>query len=104
MLRRFGMRTRLFQGFNNPIIKLTFVAVSLGILCLVFVGPLYAATDHSELITSYEGSATCKTCHPASVVEVLDSIHYKLMGQVQGVYNMFTNQPIEGIHGKGNRY
>ena len=84
--------------------KMRLIPVFLGLLSIIFVGPIQAATDHSELITSYEGSKTCKPCHPADVEEVLGSIHYKLMGQVQDVYNMFTNQPVEGIHGKGNRY
>jgi hypothetical protein len=80
------------------------LAVSLGIFFIVFVGPLQAATDHSDLITSYEGSKTCEPCHPGAAEEMLNSIHYKLMGEVQGVYNMFTNKAVEGIHGKGNRY
>ena len=104
MLRRFCMKKRLFYNVNHFIKMVSLVAVSLGILSTVFLGSTQAATDHSELITSYEGSATCKACHPGAVEEVLDSIHYKLMGQVQGVYNMFTNQAVEGIHGKGNRY
>ena len=98
------MKKQLLQSINHCIKKVSFMAVSLGILSLVLAGPLKAATDHSELFTFYEGSKTCKPCHSAAVEEVLGSIHYKLMGQVQGVYNMFTNQPVEGIHGKGNRY
>ena len=65
---------------------------------------VHAATDHSSLITSYEGSKTCRTCHEEAMQEVVNSIHYKLMGETQDVYNMFTNQPVIGIHGKGNRY
>ena len=63
-----------------------------------------AVTDHSSLITAYEGSKTCRTCHEEEITEVVDSIHYKLMGETQDVYNMFTNQAVEGTHGKGNRY
>ena len=84
--------------------KMRLVPVFLGLLSIIFVGPIQAATDHSDLITSYEGSKTCKSCHADDVSEVLDSIHYKLMGEVQGVYNMFTNKAVVGIHGKGNRY
>ena len=80
------------------------VQVFLGILSIIFVGSVHAATDHSDLITSYEGSKTCAPCHPGAADEMLNSIHYKLMGEVQGVYNMFTNKAVEGIHGKGNRY
>ena len=98
------MKKELFRSINHLIKNVCLLAVSLGIFFIVFVGPLQAATDHSDLITSYEGSKTCKSCHPDSVDEVLDSMHYKLMGQVQGAYNMFTNKPVEGIHGKGNRY
>ena len=98
------MKKQLFYNCNPLIKMVSLAAVSLGILSTAFLGSTQAATDHSELITSYEGSATCKPCHPDSVEEVQGSIHYKLMGQVQGVYNMFTNQPVEGIHGKGNRY
>jgi len=98
------MKKQVFRSFNHLIKMVNLVAVSLGILSIVFVGPIQAATDHSNLITSYEGSKTCKPCHSGSVEEVLDSMHYKLMGEVQGVYNMFTNKAVEGIHGKGNRY
>jgi hypothetical protein len=104
MLRRVFMKKRLFCNCNPLIKMVSLTAISLGILFTAFLGAAQAVTDHSELITSYEGSATCKACHPDAVEEVLESIHYKLMGQVQGVYNMFTNQPVEGIHGKGNRY
>ena len=63
-----------------------------------------AEVDHTNLITSYEGSKTCRTCHEDVMEDVIGSIHYKLMGQTQDVYNMFTNKPVVGIHGKGNRY
>ena len=98
------MKTQVFRSLNHLINKVNLVAVSLGILSIVFVGSIQAATDHSDLITSYEGSKTCKPCHPDAVSQVLDSMHYKLMGEVQGAYNMFTNKPVEGMHGKGNRY
>jgi hypothetical protein len=84
--------------------KMRLLPVFLGLLSIIFVGPLQAATDHSDLITSYEGSKTCNPCHPGAAEEMLNSIHYKLMGEVQGVYNMFTNKAVVGIHGKGNRY
>lgn len=84
--------------------KMRLLTASLAILCMTFAGAVQAATDHTALITSYEGSKTCRSCHPGAVEEVLESIHYKLMGPVQDVYNMFTNKPVEGIHGKGDRY
>ena len=61
--------------------------------------------DHS-FIDSYEGSKTCgaPACHAAVVDEVTETIHYKLMGPVQDVYDMFTNRPVRGEHGKGDRY
>ena len=80
-------------------------AVFLALLLSAFLlSSAHAATDHSSLITSYEGSKTCRTCHEDVMDGIVDSIHYKLMGQVQDVYNMFTNKPVEGLHGKGNRY
>ena len=98
------MKKQVFNNLNHLIKNVDLVAVSLGILSIVFVGSIQAATDHSDLITSYEGSKTCEPCHPGAAEEMLNSIHYKLMGEVQGVYNMFTNKAVEGIHGKGNRY
>ena len=81
--------------------KMRLVPVFLGLLSIIFVGPIRAATDHSDLITSYEGSKTCKPCHPGAAEEMLNSIHYKLMGEVQGVYNMFTNKAVEGYTREG---
>ena len=104
MLRRICMKKQLFQKFNHLSKNVRLLAISLVLLSTVFLGSLQAATDHSDLITSYEGSKTCKPCHPDAVSAVLDSMHYKLMGEVQGAYNMFTNKAVEGIHGKGNRY
>ena len=96
---------KLFSQLINHLMKMMgAVPVFLGILSIIFVGSVNAATDHSDLITSYEGSKTCAPCHPGAANEMLNSIHYKLMGEVQGVYNMFTNKAVEGIHGKGNRY
>jgi hypothetical protein len=96
------------QSFKELIsgltIKTFLLMLPLGILFVPFAESVQAATDHTGLITSYEGSKTCRTCHPEAVDEMLGSIHYKLMGQVQDVYNMFTNKPVEGIHGKGDRY
>jgi len=33
--------------------------------------------DHSELISSYNGSGTCEECHPGKIEEVQDSTHYR---------------------------
>ena len=60
--------------------------------------------DHSTLIDSYEGSKTCRSCHNEAVEDVIDSIHYKYMGETQGVYDMFTNLPASSPQGKVNRY
>lgn len=98
------MKKTLSQQINHLMKKMGLVTVCLGILSIVLVGSIQAATDHSDLISSYQGSKTCEPCHPGAADEMLNSIHYKLMGEVQGVNNMFTNKPVEGIHGKGNRY
>ncbi|MCP4714482.1 MAG: hypothetical protein GY868_05140 [Deltaproteobacteria bacterium] len=65
---------------------------------------VHAATDHTDLIDSYEGSKTCRTCHEDATHDVVDSLHYKLKGNVQNVFNMFTNKPELSPQGKGNRY
>ena len=80
------------------------IALATVVVFLFLLSSADAATDHSSLITSYEGSKTCRTCHEEETQEIVDSIHYKLMGKTQDVYNMFTNQPVVGTHGKGNRY
>ena len=71
---------------------------------LCFLSPAIAEMDHTLLIKTYEGSKTCSDCHYAETVDLTESIHYKLMGEVQGVYNMFSNQPEKSPQGKGNRY
>lgn len=70
---------------------------------LVFASSGSTAADHSFL-TSYEGSKTCRQCHETAVDEMTQALHYKLLGPVQGVYDYFTNKPITGEHGKGDRY
>jgi hypothetical protein len=103
-LGRNGMKKSPDQKSNDAVKKLRLWIAAAGMLAMTYAGSVQAATDHTALVTSYEGSKTCRTCHPGAVDEMLGSIHYKLMGQVQDVYNMFTNRPVEGIHGKGNRY
>jgi hypothetical protein len=98
------MKKPLNRHMNSAVKRMRLLRTSLGILCIAWAGSVQAAADHTNLITSYEGSKTCRTCHPGAVDEVLESIHYKLMGPVQDVYNMFTNKAVEGIHGKGDRY
>jgi hypothetical protein len=63
----------------------------------------FADTDHSFL-SSYEGSKTCRACHESAVTDLTHALHYRMLGQVQGVYDMFTNKPVTGEKGKGNRY
>jgi hypothetical protein len=74
-------------------------------LALLFFSriPSALAQDHSFL-TSYEGSKTCRTCHESAVDDLTHAVHYRLLGNVQGVYDMFTNQAVTGEKGKGNRY
>jgi hypothetical protein len=73
------------------------------LLVLVVAASGSAAIDHSFL-TSYEGSKTCRQCHEGAVDEMTQALHYKLLGPVQGVFDYFTNKPITGEHGKGDRY
>lgn len=82
--------------------KLIF-AVSLTILCLPGVQG-FAATDHTDKIATYEGSKTCRVCHPDQTDDIAHSLHYRLLGQTQGVYDFLTNKEISGEYGKGNRY
>jgi hypothetical protein len=79
--------------------------IGLAMLLLFFSRlPLsFADTDHG-FITTYEGSKTCRTCHEAAVDDLTHAVHYRLLGNVQGVYDMFTNKPVTGEKGKGNRY
>jgi hypothetical protein len=79
------------------------IIFSVLLLCLSRLPNALADTDHSFL-TSYEGSKTCRTCHESAVDELTHALHYRMLGQVQGVYDMFTNKPVTGEKGKGNRY
>jgi len=63
-----------------------------------------AATDHTDKITSYEGSKTCRVCHEDAVNDISHALHYRLLGQTQGVYDFLTNKAVMGEKGKGNRY
>jgi len=79
------------------------------ILCLALLlafllkSPSGYALDHFFII-KYEGSKTCRVCHPDEVDDVTHSVHYRLLGDVQGVFDMFSNKPVTGQWGKGNRY
>lgn len=64
----------------------------------------FAATDHTDKITAYKGSKTCRVCHPDQADDVAHSLHYRLLGQTQGVYDFLTNKEVTGEYGKGNRY
>jgi hypothetical protein len=88
---------------TKRIVATSFVFLLVATLLLFGLGVAYGATDHSFL-SSYEGSKTCKSCHSDEVGEISHSLHYRFLGEVQGVYNMFTNKPVTGEHGKGNRY
>lgn len=79
------------------------LAPLLMVLVVLCYTTCFAAVDHSFL-TAYEGSKTCRECHEKAVDEMTNALHYKLLGPVQGVYDYFTNRPITGEHGKGDRY
>lgn len=64
----------------------------------------FAATDHTTKITSYEGSKTCRVCHEDAVNDLSHALHYRLLGQTQGVYDFLTNKIVTTEKGKGNRY
>ena len=66
--------------------------------------PCRAAVDHTDKITSYEGSKTCRACHEATVDEVAHVLHFRMLGETQGVYDFLSNKPVQGEFGKGNRY
>jgi hypothetical protein len=80
------------------------LGASFALLLLCVQG--FAATDHSGLITSYEGSKTCRACHPDEVEDVSHVLHYRMLGPTQGVYDFLTNKPYPADveKGKGNRY
>jgi len=87
------------------IIHWTVKIMSLAMLLLFFSKlPISVADTDHDFITTYEGSKTCRTCHEAAVDELTHAVHYRLLGNVQGVYDMFTNKPVTGEKGKGNRY
>jgi hypothetical protein len=73
---------------------------------LMLSSPGFAATDHTDKITKYEGSKTCRTCHPDEVDDVSHVLHYRMLGPTQGVYDFLTNKPYPADveKGKGNRY
>ena len=79
------------------------MVISVLLLCLTSLPDALADTDHS-FITTYEGSKTCRPCHDGAVVDLTHAVHYRLLGNVQGVYDMFTNKLVTGEKGKGNRY
>jgi hypothetical protein len=79
------------------------IAASLALLFFTRFPVALADVDHS-FITTYEGSKTCRTCHEAAVDDLTHAVHYRLLGNVQGVYDMFTNKAVTGEKGKGNRY
>jgi len=79
------------------------IAAALALLLFARLPAALADVDHT-FITTYEGSKTCRPCHEAAVDDLTHAVHYRLLGQVQGVYDMFTNKAVTGEHGKGNRY
>ena len=91
---------------RNPLLrkKIFHYAMSAVILFALMASVCRAETDHSAFITTYEGSKTCMPCHEDAIDHVTQTLHYRLMGQPQDVFNMFTNEPVTGPQGKGNRY
>ena len=71
---------------------------------LLFGTQGFAATDHTDKITSYEGSKTCRVCHEDAVNDLSHALHYRLLGPTQGVYDFLTNKLVTVEKGKGNRY
>ncbi len=54
------------------------------LLALLFsAGPLSAVTDHTPLVTKYEGTKTCLGCHANTGKEVAESLHYQQQGQAR---------------------
>lgn len=84
--------------------KIYFPLVSAALWLLVWSAPCRAATDHTDKITNYEGSKTCRVCHPDEVDDVSHVLHYRMLGPTQGVYDFLTNKLVTGEKGKGNRY
>ena len=83
--------------------RIASMVISVLLLCLTSLPAALADTDHS-FITTYEGSKTCRVCHESAVDDLTHAVHYRLLGNVQGVYDMFTNKLVTGEKGKGNRY
>jgi hypothetical protein len=71
---------------------------------LLFSAQGFAATDHTDKITTYEGSKTCRVCHEDAVNDLTHALHYRLLGPTQGVYDFLTNKLVTTEKGKGNRY
>ena len=84
--------------------RIASMVISVLLLCLTSLPDALADTDHTSLITTYEGSKTCRPCHDEAVNDLTHAVHYRLLGNVQGVYDMFTNKLVTGEKGKGNRY
>jgi hypothetical protein len=56
-------------------------------LGLVFFVPMVALAQHNGL-TTYNGSASCMSCHPGKAEEVHASAHYQLKGPTPAVPNL----------------
>jgi len=84
--------------------RIASMIIAVLLLCLTSLPDALADADHTGFIATYEGSKTCRTCHEAAVEDLTHALHYRLLGQVQGVYDMFTNKLVTGEKGKGNRY
>jgi len=85
--------------------KRAFAVWGAGLGLLMLSSQALADFDHTT-IDKYEGSKTCRVCHEAAVNDVTHSLHYRLLGQTQGVYDFLTNKPYQADveKGKGNRY
>ncbi len=98
-MKTFSLSCNYFQRLT-----LTIIASLVLLFFTKLPTPFAQETHDHSFLTSYEGSKTCRTCHESVVDELTHAVHYRLLGQVQGVYDMFTNKPVTGEHGKGNRY
>ena len=55
-------------------------------------------TSHAGRFTTYEGSKTCRTCHPQETLDVHASLHYQWQGETPYVTNMTEGGKLNAIN------
>lgn len=55
-------------------------------------------TSHAGRFTVYEGSKTCRRCHPNQAAEVHGSVHYQWNGPTPNVVNMTSGGKMHGMN------